>query len=154
MVFIKYDTIILTKEQECIMKNKFLMILVCGVLLIGLTGCGNNNNNIMKNTDVEQITKLLGTWSGEETSTSHMCDITFKKDNKYTSTCVGVFNATYDFSGTYEITGDNTLTITSDETGKQIEYQYEFSEMLGKKYLSLISTTSSTKYEDMIFVEE
>lgn len=136
------------------MKNKFLMILVCGVLLIGLTGCGNNNNNIMKNTDVEQITKLLGTWSGEETSTSHMCDITFKKDNKYTSTCVGAFNATYDFSGIYEITGDNTLIITSDETGKQVEYQYEFSEMLGKKYLSLISTTNSTKYEDMLFVEE
>lgn len=124
--------------------RKILLCLICSVLLLGVTGCGNEEN--------EELQKvLLGTWSGES-SKNQMCDWTFEEE-KVTRTCYGVFNAEYDFSGTYKVMDEDTVIIMSDESGNKNEYEYKIKEEEGQfpKRLTLIpveGANTSTKYEN------
>ena len=131
------------------MKGKVLSLFIGVILILGLTGCGANDTgmgNATSNND------LLGSWSGESTN-NQMCTLTFTEE-KFTSECTGVFNKTYDFSGTYKVDG-NTVTITSDDTGKETKYEYEIKEPEGllKKRLSLNAIDNSVSYIEFDFEE-
>ena len=90
--------------------KKIFLCLLCGVLLLGVTGCDNQEN--------EELQKvLLGTWSGES-SKSQMCEWTFKEEN-VTRECYGTFNNVYDFSGTYKVMDEDTVIIMSYESGNK-----------------------------------
>ncbi len=143
------------------MKNKILSLLLMGILVVGLTGCGTGKSEESQGTTQEETQKetqekqeetenntIIGSWSGES-SNNQFCTLTFEKDEKYKSECTGVFNKVYEFSGTYKISG-NIVTITSDETGKVTKYEYEIKEAEGllKKRLSLIGIDTSVSYEE------
>lgn len=124
--------------------KKLFLCLLCGMLVIGVTGCGNQEN--------EELQKvLLGTWSGES-SKNQMCEWTFKEEN-VTRECYGTFNKVYDFTGTYKVIDEDTVIIMSDESGNKNEYEYKIKEEegLSPKQLTLIpveGATTSTKYEN------
>ena len=143
------------------MKNKILSLLLMGILVVGLTGCGTGKSEESQGTTQEETQKetqekqeetetntIIGSWSGES-SNNQFCTLTFEKGEKYNSECTGVFNKVYEFSGTYKISG-NIVTITSDETGKVTKYEYEIKEAEGllKKRLSLIGIDTSVSYEE------
>ena len=140
------------------MKKKLLSVLLMGILVVGLTGCGTSKSEESQGTTQEETQKetqkeketntIIGSWSGES-SNNQFCTLTFEKGEKYNSECTGVFNKVYEFSGTYKISG-NVVTITSDETGKVTKYEYEIKEAEGllKKRLSLIGIDTSVSYEE------
>ena len=136
------------------MKKKLLSVLLMGILVVGLTGCGTSKSEESQGTTQEETQKeketntIIGSWSGES-SNNQFCTLTFEKDEKYKSECTGVFNKVYEFSGTYKISG-NVVTITSDETGKVTKYEYEIKEPEGllKKRLSLIGIDTTVSYEE------
>ena len=140
------------------MKKKLLSVLLMGILVVGLTGCGTSKSEESQGTTQEETQKetqkeketntIIGSWSGES-SNNQFCTLTFEKGEKYNSECTGVFNKVYEFSGTYKISG-NVVTITSDETGKVTKYEYEIKEPEGllKKRLSLIGIDTSVSYEE------
>ena len=140
------------------MKKKLLSVLLMGILVVGLTGCGTSKSEESQGTTQEETQKetqkeketntIIGSWSGES-SNNQFCTLTFEKGEKYNSECTGVFNKVYEFSGTYKISG-NIVTITSDETGKVTKYEYEIKEAEGllKKRLSLIGIDTSVSYEE------
>ena len=140
------------------MKKKLLSVLLMGILVVGLTGCGTSKSEESQGTTQEETQKetqkeketntIIGSWSGES-SNNQFCTLTFEKGEKYNSECTGVFNKVYEFSGTYKISG-NVVTITSDETGKVTKYEYEIKEPEGllKKRLSLIGIDTTVSYEE------
>ena len=85
------------------MKKKILLCLICGVMLLGITGCGNNDSN----TTNEEVS-IIGTWEGtlfaasSAGHTEYEETYTFNEDGTYiysTTTYPEDRTSDYEFDG-------------------------------------------------------
>lgn len=119
------------------MKKKILSILLIGIMIIGLTGCGSKNNK-----QVEIMNNLIGTWVYKvDTSSDYIKEIkstyTFEEDYKFSFKNVTIMSngkemTLKDLTGTFELDMENNkinLTFDDEEKSdgliKELTYKYE-----------------------------
>ena len=119
------------------MKKKLLSILLIGIMIIGLTGCGSKNNK-----QVEIMNNLIGTWVYKvDTSSDYIKGIkstyTFEEDYKFSFKNVTIMSngkemTLKDLTGTFELDMENNkinLTFDDEEKSdgliKELTYKYE-----------------------------
>ena len=91
------------------MKKKILLCLICGVLLLGVTGCGNESEN--KNSDSSQKENTEGIAVTDVYATSNNY-LVVKADSE-----VYIINNEGKKQGTLDITVDDKTTITINDDG-------------------------------------
>ncbi|MCI8346438.1 MAG: hypothetical protein HFJ12_00630 [Bacilli bacterium] len=138
------------------MKKKFVMILLCGILLVSVTGCGNEKQETKINEtdkqqettkkDSEKIFEIKSgaryTWSSDEVG----IQIDLLNDNKVVSssrTKSGKFDEYY---GTYSING-NELTINLTQKDSD-DGKVSYNEI---KNYKIISDTEFKDEEDNVY---
>lgn len=138
------------------MKKKFVMILLCGILLVSVTGCGNEKQETKINEtdkqqettkkDSEKIFEIKSgaryTWSSDEVGIR----IDLLNDNKVVSssrTKSGKFDEYY---GTYSING-NELTINLTQKDSD-DGKVSYNEI---KNYKIISDTEFKDEEDNVY---
>lgn len=97
------------------MKKKFLFIMLCSILLLGLTGCGNNNS---KQENKLQANDFSGVWKTQSGTTYYFdCSNKYKWSSHETN-FLDEKGKTFVSYGTYTING-NSITITNENNGKK-----------------------------------
>lgn len=98
------------------MKKKLFMILLCGCVLISLTGCGGETN------------KFIGTWRSpyisNKVSGQGLSYLEIRKDGTYTKTNYIDGNLMSKTEGEYEIGGNEIILYTNESHTSWTECNY------------------------------
>lgn len=121
------------------MRNKFLLVLLIGILMIALTGCGGTTTTEAEKAD--DASGIVGTWKGEDEEQTQVYE--FNEDGTYTSSIETTSptsdeKVTSEATGTYEVKEDKDLLVltedsvsaaegeSTEETNDQVTAEYTY----------------------------